>query len=134
MQGPERERLQHLVAALGEGGTRVRAEGLRGSSRAYLLARVLSALRRPALVLTSTLAEARTFAAELSFFTGADREPFTSPENLKVALFPPWDASPFEVIPPLPDVSARRIASLYRARCPGPFALVAPVAAALQRT
>ncbi|MEW6486666.1 MAG: transcription-repair coupling factor [Thermodesulfobacteriota bacterium] len=124
-------RFEHLLDALGR-DRRVRAQGLRGSSRAYLLARLLRERGAPALVLTATLTEARRFANELRFFLGAG--PPASPADARVVLFPGWEASPFEGIPPLPEVSARRIAALARARHPGPFALVAPVGAALQRT
>ncbi|MBI5018489.1 MAG: transcription-repair coupling factor [Deltaproteobacteria bacterium] len=133
MEGPERERLAALSRALGADGARLRAEGLRGSSRAYLLAQVLARANRPMLVVTATQAEARTFATELSFFLGSDREPAAGPSDPRVALFPSWDSSPFEAIPPHPDVSARRIAALFRARQGGAFALVAPIGATLQR-
>ncbi|MBI5440437.1 MAG: transcription-repair coupling factor [Deltaproteobacteria bacterium] len=112
----------------------LRAEGLRGSSRAYVLARVLRELGRSALVLTSTLTEARTFAKELAFFLGSAPRGTQLPWDPAVVLFPAWETMPFEAIPPLPEVTARRIASLFRARHRGPFACIAPVTAALQRT
>ncbi len=126
-------RLEHLLDALQHDG-HLRAQGLRGSSRAFLLARVLRELGRPALVLTSTLTEARRFADELRFFAGAGRGTPASPDQPPVVVYPGWEAAPFEGMAPIPEVSARRIAALYRAGHGGPFALVAPVTAAFQRT
>jgi transcription-repair coupling factor (superfamily II helicase) len=112
----------------------VRADGLRGSSRAYLLARILQDAGRPLLVVTSTLTEARKFAAELSFFLGSDQEEPALPWDPRVLVYPAWETMPFETIPPHPDASGRRIAALFRARHGGAFACVAPLAAVLQRT
>ncbi len=122
-----------LLAALAAGGP-VRAQGLRGSSRAYLLARVLTRRARPLLVLTPTLTEARRFAAELQFFLGDAPPKDALPWDPGVVVYPAWEMAPFEGIPPVPEVSARRLAALFRARHGGAFALVAPVTALLQRT
>lgn len=124
-------RFEHLLEALRH-DRRVRAQGLRGSSRAFLLARLLRVVGRPVLVLTATLTEARRFADELRFFAGSAGGE-SSPGEPSVVVYPGWEAAPFEGIPPVPEVSSRRIAALYRASQPGPFALVAPVSAVLQR-
>ncbi|MDW7709367.1 MAG: transcription-repair coupling factor [Deferrisomatales bacterium] len=124
-------RFEHLLEAL-RADRRVRAQGLRGSSRAFLLARLLRVLGQPVLVLTPTLTEARRFADELRFFLGTDGEE-RSPADPPVVVYPGWDAAPFEGIAPIPEVSSRRISALYRASQPDPFALVAPVSAVLQR-
>ncbi len=125
-------RLQDLVRAMAGGGRPVRAQGLRGSSRAFLLARLLEAMPRPYLVVTPGLPEARRFAAELGFFLG--NAAGTHPSDAPVAVFPGWDVSPFEGIPPVPEVSAARIAALARARSGGVFVLVAPASALFLRT
>ncbi|GAB4271002.1 MAG: transcription-repair coupling factor [Deferrisomatales bacterium] len=134
MTPADSEAFPSLLAALGAGEGRVRAQGLRGGSRAYLLARLLRERPAPLLVLTPTLSEARRFGAELAFFLGEDRCRPGLPWEPRVAVYPGWETAPFEAIPPLPDVSARRIAALARAAHGGGFACVAPVAAAVQRT
>ena len=126
--------LRALVDALRDRSSAVRAEGLRGSSRAYVLARVLGEQEQPALVLTSTLTEARAFAAELTFLSGAGQGPNALPWDPRVVLYPSWENSPFEAIPPLADISARRVAALARVRRGGSVVCVAPLAAALHRT
>jgi transcription-repair coupling factor (superfamily II helicase) len=51
----------------------------------------------------------------------------------RVALFPAWEALPYEGISPGPEVAGRRAFALHAARAAtGPFLLVAPVAAAMQ--
>ncbi len=135
---PDREhgaRVRDLIAALEEAAGPVRACGLRGSSRALVLARMLREAPRPCVVLAPTLSEARRFAREMAFFLGSRGDPAEGhPRDARVVVFPAWETLPFEGLPPLPDVSARRIAALARARAGGPFVLVAPVTAALQRT
>ncbi len=123
--------LGELLSALAA-ERRVRAQGLRGSSRAHVLSLLLRRLGRPFLVLTATLSEARRFADELRFFLGAGAA--LHPDEPDVVLYPAWDAGPFEGIAPLPEVSARRLAALHRCGAGGSFACVAPVAAVLQRT
>ena len=134
MPDHHRDEFRALLESVRGRADGVRAEGLRGSSRAYVLSRLLRGGVGPALVLTSTLSEARTFADEITFFLGADRQPPALPREAQVVVFPGWETLPFEAIAPLPEVAARRISALYRARQGGPFVLVAPVAAALQRT
>ncbi len=125
-------RLRDLLDAMERARGSVRAQGLRGSSRAFLLARLLEERPGPCLVVTATLSEARRFADELTFYTG--RPPSEHPAGARVVLYPPWESAPFEPIPPLPEVSARRLAALARARRGGAFAVVAPVTAVLHRT
>jgi transcription-repair coupling factor (superfamily II helicase) len=99
-----------------------------------LLARVQRELARPILVLTATLSEARRFAAEFRFFAGNGEDQPSVPWDPGVVVYPGWETGPFEAIPPLPDVTADRIAALFRVQHGGAFACVAPVVAALHRT
>ncbi|GAB4255607.1 transcription-repair coupling factor [Deferrisoma sp.] len=126
-------RVADLVEALLGPDQPVRAQGLRGSSRAFVLARLVSALPRTYLVLTPTLSEARRLAAEVRFFLGEPEVP-EHPGDERVVVLPAWETSPFDAIPPLPEVSARRLAALARIRQGGPLVAVAPVTAVLQRT
>ncbi|WP_025321433.1 transcription-repair coupling factor [Deferrisoma camini] len=125
--------LSALIQALLGSDQPVRAQGLRGSSRAFVLARLLREFPRTYLVLTPTLSEARRLAAEVRFFLGEADDP-EHPGAERVTLLPAWETSPFDAIPPLPEVSARRIAALARLERGGPLIAVAPVTAALQRT
>ncbi|TAL15554.1 transcription-repair coupling factor [bacterium] len=127
------DKLIELLESLDGKGRRIRAQGLRSSSRAYLLARVVGKLKKPILVLTATVPEAKAFADELKFFLGADSEKHPLPWDPPVVYLPPWDTLTFENLPPHPEISAQRIAALFRATNGGPFILVAPVESVLQR-
>jgi transcription-repair coupling factor (superfamily II helicase) len=123
-----------LLAALRSGTGQLCADGLGSSSRAYVAARLLRELQRPLLVLTPTLSAARRFATEVEFFLGVVPGAADLPWDAPVVVYPGWETAPFEALPRLPEVSARRVAALFRAGHGGPFVCVAPVAAALQRT
>jgi len=123
--------LARRLAKVQAKGVHVRAQGLRSSSRAYYLARLLEKIGKPLLVLTSSIPEGRAFAAELEFFL-ADTERGI-PGEPRVLFFPPWDTLTFENIPPHPEISAQRITALHRTQSGGPFVVVAPVEATLQK-
>ena len=90
----------------------------------YVATAVAESLEAPVLVVTAGPREAERFAAAAAAFLGPDR----------VALFPAWEALPLEGISPSPEVTARRADAARRARtAEGPFLLVAPVGAAVQR-
>ncbi|HSH71168.1 MAG TPA: transcription-repair coupling factor [Deferrisomatales bacterium] len=123
-----------LVEALRTGAGQLCADGLRSSSRAYVAARLLRELKRPLLVLTPNLSAARRFATEVEFFLNIEPSAGSLPWDSPVVVYPGWETAPFEALPRMPEVSARRVAALFRASHGGPFVCVCPVAAALQRT
>jgi transcription-repair coupling factor (superfamily II helicase) len=80
--------------------------GLRGSSPALCLARVLAARSRPVLALLPTGPDAEAFAADLRFFLG-DREGL-GPLARRVHYLPGWEVSPFEPLSPARETVAAR--------------------------
>ena len=79
--------------------------------------------RRPVLVLTPGLARPRTWPRGRRL-----------PRSRRVALLPAWDALPYEGMDPAPEVAARRADAIGRLRgASGPFVVVAPYLAAMQR-
>jgi transcription-repair coupling factor (superfamily II helicase) len=70
---------QALSKMVAEGHTHIRVAGLSGSARPLVVAELLHAHPRPALVLVGSLAEARRFAGDLRFF-GAEAMEFPEAE------------------------------------------------------
>ena len=94
-----------------------------GSGEAFVAAGLAATLASPILVVGPGPREAEALAADLAAFLGEER----------VALLPAWEALPYEGISPSPEVAARRAQAVARLRAAtGPFALVAPVLAAMQ--
>ncbi len=90
----------------------------------FLLAGLAVALDAPLMVVTPGPREAEELASEIGAYLGPEA----------VALLPAWDALPYEGMDPAPEVAARRADALGRLRAfEGPFVLVAPYLAAMQR-
>ena len=90
----------------------------------YVLAGLAQAAEAPVLAVVPGPREADRLAEAVEAFLGPSR----------VAAFPAWEALPSEGISPGPEVVARRARAAHRlTTSKGPFVLVAPVAAALQR-
>src|SRR3970040_471759 len=84
-----------LPDLIGDGGA-LSLCGLWGGARALVVAEVARALRRPLVVVSTTLREAEELTADLRFFLDRDR----------VHLFPEPEAAPFQpVSPPLAATS-----------------------------
>ncbi len=82
------------------------------------------ALGGPLLAVAAGPREAESLSAGVSAYLGGDR----------VALLPSWEALPYEGISPAPEVAARRAEAISDARAAtGPFVLIAPALAAMQR-
>ena len=90
----------------------------------YVLAALAEAVEAPVMVVAPGPREADHLVRGAAAFLGAER----------VALFPAWEALPSEGISPGPEVVARRAEAAHRLEgSKGPFLMVTPVAAALQR-
>ncbi|HWI41651.1 MAG TPA: DEAD/DEAH box helicase, partial [Verrucomicrobiae bacterium] len=97
--------LNHLESILREKEARISLGGLRGSSAAYVLSRLQRRLRRPFLVVAAEVEGAEEFRREWDFFSGRDGS---------ILYFPPWDSAPYEQSSPVPEVTARRLDTLFR--------------------
>ncbi|HZA60929.1 MAG TPA: DEAD/DEAH box helicase, partial [Actinomycetota bacterium] len=115
----ESEAFQDLLAATPPRVGRTEAAG-----HPYAVAALAEALDAPVFAVAPGPREAGHLADGAEAFLGAER----------VALFPAWEALPGEGISPAPEIAARRArAARLARRAKGPFVLVAPVVAALQR-
>lgn len=97
--------IKRLADRLTPPAARLTLAGLRGSSPAYLLARLIGETGAPFLVVAPDADAAAELTTELRFFTGR-------PDD--ILLFPAWDTSPFEKASPHADVTAQRLAALRR--------------------
>ena len=89
----------------------------------FVVASLARALDAPVLAVAPGPPEAEVLARGITAFLGHDR----------VALFPSWEALPYEGISPSPETAGRRSeAARSLRRASGPFALVAPAHAVLQ--
>lgn len=118
------EKLQRITAAILPEFSRVTLAELKGSSPAFLLARLLPGMPAPCMVVTPDTETADEFFRELRLYT--DR-----PEA--VFRFPPWETSPFEQSSPHPDVSGERLHALAALQEGRARAVVTPVSALMQR-
>ncbi|MGH2725290.1 MAG: transcription-repair coupling factor [Actinomycetota bacterium] len=110
---------QGLLAASGPRVGRADPAG-----HAYVAAGLARATDAPVLLLAPGPREAERLAGGAEAFLGSGR----------VVLFPAWEALPVEGISPTAEISGRRARAAHLARrATGPFVLVAPVVAALQR-
>jgi len=98
--------------------------GLRGTSSAWLIARLLKSVNHSVLWVTSLQKEAEQIVSDLSFFS-----------DFPVLLYPCHDSLPFVPLLPSTDTISQRISTLYRlATEEGPAVAVAPVQALVELT
>ena len=89
---------------------------------AFVLAGLATALELPILAIAPGPHEAEALVADVEAFLPGG-----------AALLPAWEALPYELISPTPEIAARRAAAIRRLRTPeGPLVVVAPVLAVLQ--
>ncbi|HEX9824586.1 MAG TPA: transcription-repair coupling factor [Actinomycetota bacterium] len=94
------------------------------SGHAYVAAALAEALESPILVVAPGPRESGPLARDVAAYLSPER----------VAHFPSWEALPNEGISPSPEVAARRAEAAHRLRrATGPFVVVAPALAAVQR-
>jgi len=118
------KKLKELAATLAPPRSRATLTGLAGSSPAYLLSRLLAELHRPLLVIAKDAETAEEMWRELSFYAGGDAS---------VLHFPAWETAPFEQASPHPDVTGRRLYALFQITAGKTGAVVAPLAALMQK-
>ncbi len=99
--------------------------GLKGSSKAYLLARWLEREKGPCLVIVPTLQHAESLLEDFRFFQ-RDR-------TIPSLLFPPWESLPYDKIPPHPEIIRQRVKCLFSLLTGEQAVLVAPIKAMMQK-
>jgi len=118
------EKLKLIADVLEPKAAQVKLAGLRGSSPAFLVTRLMEKLSAPFLVVLPDSDTAEEFLREARFYS--DR-----PQT--IYSFPSWETSPFEQASPHSDISAERLNTLA-ALLEGKASLVVlPVSALMQR-
>jgi transcription-repair coupling factor (superfamily II helicase) len=117
--------LDPLLSFLGGREGLFKIHGLKGSSPAFLLSRILDRAQGPLVVLTADEEKADRLHQELLFFLGPEQ---------RVWSYPGWEVNPFERISPQAEAMGQRWEARHHLLSePGPFILVAPLRAVLQR-
>jgi transcription-repair coupling factor (superfamily II helicase) len=89
---------------------------------AFVLGALATALELPVLALTPGPHEAEALVADVEAFLPGG-----------AVLFPAWEALPYELLSPAPEIAARRASAARRVRgAAGPLVVVAPAVAAVQ--
>jgi transcription-repair coupling factor (superfamily II helicase) len=99
--------------------------GLKGSSKAYLLALWQEEIRGPFLIIVPRLQDAESLLEDLRFF---QRD-----EKIPSLLFPPWETLPYDKIAPHPEIIQERVKCLFSFLKGQRAAFVAPVRALMQK-
>src|SRR5262245_17951535 len=95
-----------LARHLSDGDEVITLRYLAGASRALFLPSLITRLRRPLLVVTSTAPEAELLVHDLRFFA-------TSPESsTRVVLFPAEEHAPYEPASEASDLTSQRLIAL----------------------
>ncbi len=116
--------IKEIAASLAPPQAFVTLAGLAGSAPAYLIARLLQQTNHPFLVVTRDQESAEELWRELSFYAGASGQ---------ILYFPAWETAPFEPASPHPDIVGRRLHTLFWLTAGKVRAVVAPLAALLQK-
>ncbi len=109
-----------------ESGPPVVVEGLRGSSRALFLAKLVKIRKRPVVIFTADQNRGEVLLDDLKYFFHYEKikyQPF---------FFPAWELLPYELLSPLNEISGERLDILNRLRIGDPLILVVPLEAGLQ--
>ncbi|MBT5651369.1 MAG: transcription-repair coupling factor [Nitrospina sp.] len=110
-----------------ESGQHVVVEGLRGSSRAFFLAKLIKAQKRPVVIFTADQNRGEALLEDLKYFFRHEKI------KINPCFFPAWELLPYEPLSPLNEISGERLDILNRLRTEEPLVLVVPLEAGLQK-
>ncbi len=110
-----------------ESGSSVVVEGLRGSSGAFFLSRLIKLKNRPVVIFTADQNRGEILLDDLKYFFRLDKI------KHPLCFFPAWELLPYEPLSPLNEISGERLDILNRLRIGETLILVVPLEAALQR-
>jgi len=100
-----------IAAAAGSLSRPWRVKGVKGTSRAFLIWRLLTAQPRPALIVAPDAKQAETLVENLRAFFGEEES--APPFARRIHHFPDWDVGPLDDLSPTPEIVAARIEGLY---------------------
>ena len=110
-----------------ETGSRVVVEGLRGSSWAFFLSKLIQFNNRPIVVFTADQTQGEVLLEDLKYFLDYEKV------ERSLHFFPSWELLPYEQLSPLNEISGERLDILNRLRNGEPLVLVVPLESALQK-
>ena len=109
-----------------ESGPPVVVEGLRGSSRALFLSKLIKIQKRPVVIFTADQNRGEILLDDLKYFFRHEKI------KCQPCFFPAWELLPYELLSPLNEISGERLDILNRLRTGDPLILVVPLEAGLQ--
>jgi len=109
-----------------ESGPPVVVEGLRGSSRALFLSKLIKIQKRPVVIFTADQNRGEILLDDLKYFFRHEKI------KCQPCFFPAWELLPYELLSPLNEISGERLNILNRLRTGDPLILVVPLEAGLQ--
>jgi transcription-repair coupling factor (superfamily II helicase) len=110
-----------------ESGHPVAVEGLRGSSRAFFLSKLIKLKNRSVIIFTADQTQAEILQDDLKYFFHYEKI------KLPLYCFPAWELLPYEQLSPLNEISGERLDILNRLRNGEPLILIVSLEAALQK-
>lgn len=110
-----------------ESGQPVAVQGLRGSSRAFFLSKLIKLKNRSVIIFTADQTQAEILQDDLKYFFHY--------EKIKRPLyfFPAWELLPYEQLSPLNEISGERLDILNRLQNGEPLILIVSLEAGLQK-
>ena len=109
-----------------ESGPPVVVEGLRGSSRALFLSKLIKIQKRSVVIFTADQNRGEVLLDDLKYFFRYEKIKY------QPCFFPAWELLPYEPLSPLNEISGERLDILNRLRTEDPLILVVPLEAGLQ--
>ena len=109
-----------------ESGPPVVVEGLRGSSRALFLSKLIKIRKCPVVIFTADQNRGEILLDDLKYFFRHEKI------KCQPCFFPAWELLPYELLSPLNEISGERLDILNRLRTGDPLILVVPLEAGLQ--
>ena len=116
--------MKQIAEALEPQNAHVKLTGLRGSSAAFIVARLMEKLPAPFFALMPDSETAEEFYREVCFYSDRPRS---------IHYFPSWETNPFEQSSPHPDISGERLSTLAALQEGKVSLVVVPVPALMQR-
>lgn len=120
---PEDPAAIELLERIGRGDKKIKAGGLRGSSKALVLALIAEATGRPLVIVSSTPDMAKQYCRDITRFSGSG-----------VHCCPPWEILSRDVFLVQKDIESGRIGPLLHLLSGSPGATVLPLETLLQKT
>ncbi len=105
----------------------ISVEGLRGSSRAFFLSKLIKLKNQPIIIFTADQTQGEILLDDLKYFFHFEKV------KRPLCFFPSWELLPYEQLSPLNEISGERLNILNRLQNGESLILIVPLEAALQK-